>query len=460
MPCIRNKYPWDVLRILGSEKKYRALLRRIAADPPFQISRSPANVKSAPFLLAYQVKPYAENKSSLPESSMDDTMLHHLANAEDVYVIDNANYGRMFNVNRAPPESDLEDFYIRLGSNYISKSVDRRFEVVGSPKSNTALTISLRERLRERGPLLVSPIITSRPLVSDAAFITDDRKLVFFEATSLLAVLYSLGKVSRRSTTTCFSRPNGQKHAIYITPDFDLFDVEHAIGDLILKRCMLEDAFFISSLLETPLEQLRARGFPVDRIVKSEPVVEVVPEKPNTPIPQVPTVVSMRDAQTSNTVPTRFGSTSPNSTNSDLNSTKDQKQKPAASTTSTSTAFIDDTPLASLTGSKADILLQMFPDADPSFIQAYLGQNPVDDVKDLAESKANRHYSKQTKTDDTVASSSVNNDDTDSMNELNASPSKQKSLRQRIGKVLLGDEVVVGLEVASHRFPRLYLVKD
>jgi hypothetical protein len=127
-----------ILRILGSEKKNRALLRRIAADPPFQISCTPpANVKSAPFLLAYQAKPYAENKSSLPD--------------------------------------------IRLGSKYIFKSVDRRFEVVGSPKSNTALTISLRERLRERGPLLVSPIIISCPLVSGAASIIDDRKLEFLK---------------------------------------------------------------------------------------------------------------------------------------------------------------------------------------------------------------------------------------------------------------------------------------
>jgi hypothetical protein len=148
---------------------------------------------------------------------------------------------------------------------------------------------------------------------------------------------------------------------MYITPDFDLFDVGHAIGDLILKRCMLEDAFFISSLLETPLEQLRARGFPVDRIVKSEPVVEVVPEKPNTPIPQVPTVVSVPDAPTSNTVPTRFGGTSPISTNSDLNSTKDQKQKLSASTTSTSTAFIDDPLPHHLLDPKPIFCCQCFP---------------------------------------------------------------------------------------------------
>jgi hypothetical protein len=39
----------------------------------------------------------------------------------------------------------------------------------------------------------------------------------------------------------------------------------------------------------------------------------------------------------------------------------------------------------------------MFPDADPSFIQAYLGQNPtVDDVKDLADSMANGHFPKRT----------------------------------------------------------------
>jgi Protein of unknown function (DUF3684) len=421
--------PQDVLRILGSEKKYRALLRRIAADPPFQMSRPPLNVKTAPFLLAYQVPPY----SDASPTSTEDRMVHHLAKAEDVYVIDNSNYGRMFNVNRAPPESDLEDFYVRLGSPYISKSVERRYEVVGSPKTSTALTTSLRDRLRERSPLLVSPNITSRPLVSGAASIVDDKKLEFYEVSNLL-VVYSLGKVSRRTTTTCFSKPSGSKNAIFITPNFDLFDVGQAIGDLILKRCMLEDAFFISSLLETPLEQLRARGFPVDRIIKSEP--ELIPEQQKPPSPTVATIPEAKKVEKANG---GLGSSSMSSSNPPMPQSNHMFSDPKLTGAKTPAQ-----PLNAFTGTKADILMQMFPDADPAFVHAALGKNPsVDDVKELANTMANGHYPKGNISDDATAGDSIDDADLsavsslhDSMNDFD-SP-KKKSLRQRLGRAFGG----------------------
>ena len=86
---------------------------------------------------------------------------------------------------------------LQLGSQYISKAVDRRFEVVGNPKTNTELTNALQERLRERGPLLVSPIVTSRPLVVGAASILDEKRLEVYQAANLMAV-FTLGTISRR----------------------------------------------------------------------------------------------------------------------------------------------------------------------------------------------------------------------------------------------------------------------
>ena len=107
--------PDEVLRLLGSEKKYRSLLRRIAADPPFSLSHPSPEIRQAPFLLGYSVKSSADAKSeSKSTSTIQDKMTFHLAKAEDVYVIDNSNYGRIFSVFRAPPESDLEDFYVMV----------------------------------------------------------------------------------------------------------------------------------------------------------------------------------------------------------------------------------------------------------------------------------------------------------------------------------------------------------
>ena len=111
--------PDKVLHMLGGEMKYRALLRRIAADPPISLSRPSQAVKQAPFLLGYTLTATRSDEHSDKENGVDttgDKMTYHLARAQDIFVIDNSNYGRMFPVKRAPPESDLEDFYIMVSA--------------------------------------------------------------------------------------------------------------------------------------------------------------------------------------------------------------------------------------------------------------------------------------------------------------------------------------------------------
>ena len=111
--------PDEVLRMLGGEKKYRALLRRIAADPPSTLSRPSPAVKNAPFLLGYTLTATrldAQSDEENGEGNSSDKMTYHLASAQEIFVIDNSNYGRMFPVKRAPPESDLEDFYVKVSA--------------------------------------------------------------------------------------------------------------------------------------------------------------------------------------------------------------------------------------------------------------------------------------------------------------------------------------------------------
>jgi hypothetical protein len=96
------KSPQSVLTTLGSEQKYRSLLRRVAANPPF--SRVTTEIRNAPFLLAYSLNTGAEKK----DDSSPDSSTYRLAKAEDIFIIDNSVFGRMFAVDRAPHESDLE----------------------------------------------------------------------------------------------------------------------------------------------------------------------------------------------------------------------------------------------------------------------------------------------------------------------------------------------------------------
>ena len=137
--------------------------------------------------------------------------------------------------------------------------------------------------------------------------------------------------------TCCTKQHSRQKTTIYITSAPDWFDVASAIGALILQRCQLEDALLLSQLLESPLETLRYRGFPVDRILR--PV-----SKPQPPPPQIET---------------------------------NKKVPPEDSTTKTpgSNGSVTKQPQTKGQDGFESILQQMFPSCPPETIQGLLGPN-------------------------------------------------------------------------------------
>ena len=332
--------PRDVLNKLGDETKYLTLLRRIASDPPFKSVTK--EMTESPFLLALKVvtEGPGQNKSE------DTSAKYVLARSRDIFIIDNSFFGRMFPILQAPHESDLEDFYEALGSRFISSSVNKAFKVIGGQRHRTAMTLEFSDTLRERTPLLISPSITSRPLVKDADKLLGENRLDVLEADRLKAV-YTLGETVNEQDVTCCADSFGRrKNALYLTEGFDWFDVGNAIGGLILHRCQLEDAFLIGSLLETPLEQLRSRGFPVDRILCISPVS---PEKPPPPMS------STEEDRTVNTSASR-----------------------------------------GILGEEQgyqNILQQMFPDCDESYIKSQLAKKPsLGKMRKLAESMASGEY--------------------------------------------------------------------
>lgn len=209
----------------------------------------------------------------------------------------------------------------------------------------------------------------------------------------------------------------GQKNRIYVTSDLDMFDAGMAVGDLILKRCQLEDAFFISSLLEAPLDQLRARGFPVDRIIQHpEPVVMPEPAPATKPAPP-----SVATAPAKSKAPRINPSTAASALDIDPGSSHHDDDSSGHSTASHT--------------SKSDILFNMFPDADRHFIEAALGKNAsVEDVRSLAEDMAAGKYPKSDNHSVAVTEATVPS--------IESSPhpheKKKKSMRKRLGRAFNG----------------------
>ncbi|KAG7344022.1 DUF3684 domain containing protein [Nitzschia inconspicua] len=363
--------PESVFAAVKSEKRYCALLRRIAAHRPFQ--RVTPEIRNSPFLLAYVITEGEDGKENTR---------YELAKAADIYVIDNTFFGRMFRVKRAPHESDLEDFYALIGSPYISKMVEKKFDVVGMPQE-TVVTDALMKRIEERGPLLLSPSVTSRPLIKNASSVFDPKNFSIVQVPEL-KVVYSLGKSTRTNRTTCCNRPgkSPSRNTLIITPDFEMFDVGFAVGELILQRCQLEDAFFISSLLEAPLDQLRARGFPVDRIIKPIEVLDTRIEEDksgsseNANVEVVASVPQSIGEENSSLPPA--GDTGKN--DAMAQSSKQKEEYKAAENQSPRDAY-------------ASMLKEMYPGAEDSYIKEKLGDRPdLNRLKEVAEDLAINGY--------------------------------------------------------------------
>lgn len=340
--------PDEVLDSLG-EPKYKTLLRRIAANPPF--NRITADITSVPFLLGYLI--VDEDESEGDETKARSKAQYLLAKADDIHIVDNAFLRRQFPMLISPMEQQLEEFYRRIGSKYVSEVVKKDFEVMGNTRRGTPLAIDCAARIKERRPLLLSPSITSRPLVSKASSILANVEI--FEADSVRAK-YSFGTSSKMINVTCCSKLTKQKNiAIFITKNLEMFDLGSCIGDLILQHCELKDAFFLTSLLEASIGTLRNRGFPVDRIVKPAPIVEAKAE----PRKQAP--ADNASSETSPEKSRRYGSNG---------TAKDGSADTATNKNPTDKSGRDD-------GGFDSILHNMFPHVPQSKIREMLGPNPT-----------------------------------------------------------------------------------
>jgi len=106
-----------------------------------------------------------------------------------------------------------------------------------------------------------------RPCFAAAKLLSDENlDIVCCES---INAKYTFKRTSKTiPTTSCAESSNEGKTTIFITQNYDWFDVGTSIGSMILQRCQLEDAFFVSSIMEASLQTLRYRGFPVDRILR------------------------------------------------------------------------------------------------------------------------------------------------------------------------------------------------
>ncbi|KAI9884533.1 MAG: hypothetical protein M1823_003691 [Watsoniomyces obsoletus] len=274
--------PARILGTLDSAEKYLALLARLAASTSKlkQDKNLVRTLKNSRFLLASKdVAPAKDSKDAksqrqdLEEEIIDpeeepSLKVWSLAKAEDIIIVDEFRSYSLFKSHllTAPQEELLEDFYQWLGSPPLSSLVVEEPRI-GAPIENQHEAAKLRTLINERIRLLLHDY-PKDGIRHDARWVNDNLHVRVVTTLSLRRSLRQLS-VSEKTTaaTTHTARPGW---TLWITTNYDIFQVSQALVNLLLVRPKPHSTLTLELLLSRKLLELRARGYNVDRILRAK----------------------------------------------------------------------------------------------------------------------------------------------------------------------------------------------
>ncbi|KAJ3107750.1 hypothetical protein HDU97_003420 [Phlyctochytrium planicorne] len=252
-------------------EKYLQFLRTIASN--YAVIRQQSELyrlmKDAPFLIG--IRSTEGEKDLESEKGKEHAAEYELARARDIYLIDDPVLNLLFIPLGAPMEAFLEDMYADLGSKWLSTQVTETTKPEGQAMSSKR-TQELQELIHERSLLLLYDGLQMRAgkdIAKDAENILKSMQVV--EVPRILTERTFIGmKKSQRTSSCLMMDKRSNKFYLFITVqegEVDYFDVAQALGKVIFKKCRLNDALLLSTLLSTSLLNLKRKGFPVDRLL-------------------------------------------------------------------------------------------------------------------------------------------------------------------------------------------------
>lgn len=299
--------PENVFSKMGyNRNRYGELLQRVSSQLSSQSQAHGTTnallnqLKRTPFLLATKFVDESSGVAGAQESGEEADQTRASVEGEavavqkvtwvlavpaDVFIIDDTLLQRMFNPLSLPSDlNSLESFYRQLGASFLSTAVSRLCEIprMRQAPSETEIARELKNRILQRRVLILET--SNRALSNGAASMLSADSLFVRQVSQISSVCVLKGSRKVHPVTCCSNHglsgrvpsssniPSGVKLILYVTDDVDFFDVADALGRRIYGRCGLQDIFLLAQLLETTLAQLRARGFPVDKILSAAPV--------------------------------------------------------------------------------------------------------------------------------------------------------------------------------------------
>jgi hypothetical protein len=251
--------PEDLFRALGGPCGYLAVVRELSVHFRQFSTQLLSKLSSSRCLLAWKTTSEADDL----EASL--CVFYELCCANECVIADEAVIRQLFNPLSAPSETTIELFYHALGARYISREATTTIKLIGKPiVDDTAL--ALKSAILQRLPLLQYAYSQSHGPGSGSNFASLQGLEVRLYK-HLKKEMTFRGKTKHQPTTAA---PLAGL-TLAATAAYDYHDVATALTFMTNKKTSPNDALLFAALLATPLIGLKAKGYPIERLLQVRP---------------------------------------------------------------------------------------------------------------------------------------------------------------------------------------------
>lgn len=249
--------------------KYTELIERISHHWESICSKHSSLARSFASSKSFIGHVRSATKEDTSDDVSEDKIQYSLYGIDEVFLIDDVISHQLFNLPTCP--ANLEQFYMKLGSRWVSSVIRSEWKWTGEVRSEGPLVTSVKKILSERQNLIIASLDNdseSGKIVKGGKKRLEAAKVFQVDSIEIVRTCTVLKQTD--SQASCAFTDSAAAHpSIYLAKNgesqFDYFDLAAVIVGLLCdKRGRLQDSLLVASLLTTPLSSLRAKGFQVD----------------------------------------------------------------------------------------------------------------------------------------------------------------------------------------------------
>ncbi|KAL8922570.1 MAG: hypothetical protein Q9208_005073 [Pyrenodesmia sp. 3 TL-2023] len=228
-------------------------------------------MKQAPFLLGSKEAAPDGNPNNQDDEDEGVAKTWQLAKASEIIIIGDhiINYQLFKSSVLAAPQQDetLEDLYIHLGAPSLGSLIEER-QKFGEFTSDQSSAQKLQTIIHERARLYLHQT-PKEAIRHDAKWV---EKSVSVQAVKSIVVRTSLKgqDIKHTQSRTATLHKEGSRWVIYVTSNYEIWDVSQALASLLLLRSKPGDAMMLESILRSDLRSLQRKGLNIDKILRQK----------------------------------------------------------------------------------------------------------------------------------------------------------------------------------------------